>query len=288
MRTLRVFYPKLTTKKQGNKIAVLDEQQVRHMHVLRVDSVDYKFEAVDGEGLKADLELVKLTKSDAVFRILSMESEVDKVTRQGVLIFPIIKQSNLENAISQVTQFNFYSHIVLYFSEFSRYSKKKYSDNKLKRLEKLVKAAFVQSQSVIKPIISLKQNLQEAIEFVEENSRADSQDLSYLIPDTEKKDEVADIREVMCGVEQINQNEKQASSNNSDISDSSSTADSSNTADNKNFVVIIGAEAGFSKGEYKVLSSIEVEETDQIKYIRLGNSILRSETAAVAITSIVS
>jgi RsmE family RNA methyltransferase len=109
-----------------------------------------------------------------------------------------------------------------------------------------------------------------------------------LIPDTEKKDEVADIREVMCGVEQINQNEKQSSSNNSDISDSLNISDSSNTSDNKNFVVIIGAEAGFSKGEYKVLSSIEVEEADQIKYVRLGNSILRSETAAVAITSIVS
>lgn len=247
MRNLNIYYPDLASKQVGNNLALRDEQQLEHLRVLRVGNREYTFTATDGAELKAELKLKQFTKDGALFEVLSKE-EVGNGKGRFTLILPVIRPAKLEQAVVEVTQFSLYSEIIVYTPDHSRIGKELLSDNKFSRLEKLALGSLVQSQGFRLPRFRRVENLQAALEAWVQHS---SDNKRLIVPDlaTEESNSVERLKSI----------------------------ESIDTA------VLIGPEGGFSDAERQ---DFEASDRTEVISVSLGDTILTTETAAVAVTAL--
>lgn len=232
-------------------MAITDVLQLDRLKSLRAGGGEnarkYDYRISDGAGLRASAELVKLTIEGAQFEIgeFSERPNPDAPHPERTLVLPILRRSALETAVEQVSQFDFYTRVLLYFGEFNRYSQEKFSTKKIARLQKIAISSVNQSLSLFLPQIEMVGDLEAALLKI-----AGQPEVVY--PHINSTDSV----------------------------DSASEAISTVNTSSSNLVVAIGAEGGFSPSELELLQKHNGKE------ISLGNSILRSETAAVATTSL--
>lgn len=158
MRDIRLYYPNLSSKLVGNKVAIEDDLQVRRLKSLRVTKNKYQFFLANGFGLEAKADLVKWDDRGGLFKLTEF-TQIETNQPRHTLCLSIIKQPKLEIAIDQVAQFGFFSEIKLFFPENNRYSEPKFSKNKLARLERIAIGAFTQSFAALLPSISLEPQL---------------------------------------------------------------------------------------------------------------------------------
>jgi RsmE family RNA methyltransferase len=170
MRTIRLYYPTLGSKQNGNSIAITSTDVVKHLKVLRANKRQYHYEIGDGDGLIAEAELLKLTKDGAQLQLTHIQERAVRKKRFELLL-PIIKPTSLENAVRQSVQLDIYTTVRLYFPEMSRLKSKSYSDNKLNRLNKIAISALQQSKAVFIPNIELSSDLNTVIDSYDEKVR---------------------------------------------------------------------------------------------------------------------
>jgi len=163
MRKVKLIYPNLNSKLVGQKLAIRDELQLSHLRVIRATIDNYQYEIGDGKGRIAEGELLKLTKKGALFLVKSIESRSSSNNYNINLILPLVRQARLEEAILGVVQLDLFQSITLYFSDYTRYTDKILSDNKLARFNKIITAGYSQSGSIIKPLLLKSDSLAEAI-----------------------------------------------------------------------------------------------------------------------------
>jgi RsmE family RNA methyltransferase len=295
MRKIRLIYENLSQKQSGNKIAIRDKDQIKHLKVLRAKALPYEFEVVDDGEWRADAELIRVTKEGVLMELGKLE-RIPEPERLVDLYLPAIRQSKMETAVEQVTQLDLFSDIYIYFPDFSRYTKKKISENKLDRLEKKISAAYKQSLSQRRPRLSiLKKSLKDMIEPL-----ASSED-----KENEGSDSSLDARELFAKetgkknfIEDKPKDNEEANFESSRFSDDwllvfpttdgekLDTTNLSNKLDGfKKVALFIGPEGGFSDEEHQTISKIN----DQNIYtFILPTGILTTETASLSIGTLLS
>lgn len=256
MRTVRLLYPNLASKKPGLKLAIRDAEQLRHLQVLKAGKDNYKYQLGDGLGNIATAELLQLVKDGALFRLKEFversQLQLDKKTigTKFSILVPLIRQPLLEQAVAQVTQLNLFHEVQLYFSDFTRYSSKEFSANKLLRLNKIAASSYSQSKSSYKPQVFLNGSMFEALQHT---LGEDDLDTALVIAPT-------------LSSQRFQSSELSAVANKSEF---------------KHVVLVIGAEGGFSESESKLLSGLPSH------YLAtLGNSVYTSETAATVFSGL--
>lgn len=252
MRTINLIYPNLSGKRVGAKLAIRDEFQLRHLKVVRADSRSYQFTATDGKGLSAELEIVKLTKEGALFKVTSKQNLAQIEGAKLSVAIPLIKPQNLEVALAGIAQFNVVEDIYLYFSEFNRFSQPKDIARKLPRLEKIVQSAVTQSRSQIIPQIKGFAGLAELLASAESDASFAKEKLQLIYPHLES--------------ETLTWEELASFSN----------------GKSKRNLLIVGPEGGFSPAELDLL----INNTSEKLSFKYGDSVLRTETAVLAFTTL--
>lgn len=241
MRTIELIYPGLFDKRAGNKLAIRDENQLKHLSVLRATDRNYRFRLIDGAGTVAAATLKHYTKEGALFEV----TEIDKAAapqQQLTLLVPIVRLPALEQAVEQASQFGIVVNIHVYFSDFTRYTERRFSEQKLARLQRLSEKAVRQSQGVILPQIMLFDSMAEAF------TAAGAE--QWLMPDTAADQELS--AETLLEARTKFQAATQVG-------------------------LLIGPEGGFSDKEQAFCA-----EQQNVHAYRFGEAVLTSETATVA------
>lgn len=246
MRTLRIYYPNLSEKQVGNKFALYEPNDIKHLKVLRADSGNYLFTVGDGKGNLGRATLKQLSNEGALFTLDEMLVSATASNHKHVLILPIIKPANLEIAIDQAVQFDIYSSIFLYFSDHTRLSKQEISPNKLVRFNKIALEAYKQSRALFLPEVEVMGKLKDTLPELHVES--------VLVPDLNEK--------VL--------NEKGINS----WMDAHAKLRGSTA-------VVIGAEGGFSDKERDILN-----KAPNAIFYQLGQSILTTEAASTAFSAL--
>lgn len=234
-------------------MAIRDLDQLNHMKVLKADFGNYRYLVTDGQGLQAEVKLLQKSKEGYLFKLIDFIDEASSAVGKDLsglgegstLFLPIVKQAAIEKAITSVSQLGIYSRIILFFSDFTRYTVKTYSPLKLKRLNKLSVEAVKQSKGKLIPQIDVAQSLEEAL--------SDDQLATVLVGDSRKSAKLLDFVELK---DQIVNSKTQLSG--------------------KTLGLVIGPEGGFSPQEYKLL-----ENTESSLFFHFGNTILTTDTAAI-------
>jgi|GEM_PF-6168415 len=250
MRTINLLYPGLSSKRVGMKLAIRDEFEIEHLTVLKADSRPYKFVISDGKGTSGEAELLKLTKEGILFKLTT--KEVSKKALPDdlnlVLLLPLIRLPNLEQALGSVVQFDLYKKIVLYQADYSNVTLKIIGSQKRSRLSKIVQSAFTQSKSSFLPHLDFAPSLAAALTAELESAAS----ALIIIPDVASaKDFIGDKI----------------------------------TTDFSKILQVVGPEGGFSTSEQAVFEKLTAIESFTIERGRMGKSILTSETAASAFTT---
>ncbi|MFW5702694.1 MAG: RsmE family RNA methyltransferase [Candidatus Dojkabacteria bacterium] len=185
MRTVRLFYPNLPDKQIGNSFAIRDDEQIRHLKVLRIERNDYNFQVSDGQGLVFSCIYKTRNDSGYLFEIteLARDDSENSLLTNSCLILPIIHPGKLEIAVEQAVQLNMYCKILLYFADHNRLSENRFSENKIARLERIAQSAHKQSLGSFIPEISLAERLEAALEECKATEK-----LNYIPDLAERKD----------------------------------------------------------------------------------------------------
>lgn len=193
------------------------------------------------------VEIETLTTNKAELKIIQ-ETKSENMPRQDMWLFAaLIKKDNYEWVLEKGTELGV-SHFVPIISE--RSEKKGLN---MERAKKIVREASEQSGRAILPEVFDPVKIEEALKIAENNPVS----LIALHPSGEKFSQ-----------EKLTPDTKKFSSL------------GINDADNKSIGVFIGPEGGWSERE------IEFFTAHNIKIFSLGTQILRAETAAIAIASL--
>jgi len=254
MRTIQLLYENLAEKHVGQRFALRDPKQLKHLQVIKAEFANYKYEFIDGKGFRVKALMKQRQDEGILFEVIEILEDASSLRAselavKKVLFLPIIRQAALENAIELVTQLNLYAEIVIYFSDFTRYTTKEYSANKLQRLRKISAGAVGQSKSSLIPTVSLEPNLASAIA-----AQGGVENLHLIFP-LSQKDTPAFSLSKLAKFMQIKKG---------------------------TIALVIGAEGGF--GPKEIVLSNQSKKSYQFYF---GDSVLTSENAAAVFSGLV-
>jgi 16S rRNA U1498 N3-methylase RsmE len=216
----------------------------------------------------------------------------------------------MEQAILQVTQLDLFSEISIYFPDYSRYSKKEISENKLQRLEKKIEVAYKQSLATIYPELKLtKATLDELLAPMLAVEGSSTQTENSKNEANSKQDARAVFAQEV-GAKSVKENLIQQSSSSSEDNTATNTNVNRLVAEEwlilaptleapkfdiaklkqksvskSRFKLFIGPEGGFSDTELNLFEQVN----DQNLYtFSLSTGILTSETATTSISTLLS